>query len=75
MKLVCQSRIFAAAFCFFTLVCSTSAYAYLDPGSGSLFFQALIGVLLGALVTAKVWWRKVKSFFLNLLSNKKKLEE
>ena len=43
-----------------------NAHAYLDPGSGSLLFQALIGVLLAAFFTIKLWWGKFKSFVTGL---------
>lgn len=39
------------------------ANAYIDPGSGSLIFQAVIGGLLAAGVTAKVFWRRIKARF------------
>jgi hypothetical protein len=36
--------------------------AYIDPGSGSYFFQLLIGGLLGAAVAVKLLWRRVWAF-------------
>jgi hypothetical protein len=36
--------------------------AYLDPGSGGLLLQALVAGVAGAVVTAKVYWRRVKQF-------------
>jgi hypothetical protein len=36
--------------------------AYIDPGSGSYFFQILIGGLLGAAVALKLWWRRIWAF-------------
>lgn len=40
-----------------------AAYAYLDPGTGSMILQALIAGLMGALVTIKIYWARIKSFF------------
>jgi hypothetical protein len=37
--------------------------AYLDPGSGSLLLQALVGGVASAAVVAKLYWRRVKRFF------------
>jgi hypothetical protein len=34
-----------------------SAYAYMDPGTGSILFQALIGALL---ITLKIFWHRIK---------------
>ena len=41
-------------------------YAYLDPGSGSLIFQIIIGGLIGGLFGIKMFWKNIKSFFLKL---------
>lgn len=35
------------------------AYAYLDPGSGSYFFQILIATFLGAFLSFKLFWKKL----------------
>lgn len=37
--------------------------AYLDPGTGSFIVQALIAVLAGIAVTARIYWHKIKGFF------------
>jgi len=37
-----------------------SAYAYMDPGTGSILFQALIGALAGLAITLKIYWYKIK---------------
>ena len=42
---------------------SRPAHAYLDPGSGSMMVQLLLGAVAGALVTAKLYWLKIKQFF------------
>ena len=39
------------------------AYAYVDPGSASMFFQLLIGTLLGAAFAVKLYWKKLKNVF------------
>lgn len=36
---------------------------YLDPGSGSLIIQIVLGVLLGAGVALRVFWKNIKAFF------------
>ena len=36
------------------------AYAYLDPGSGSLIIQSVIGALAAIGVTLKLYWHKIK---------------
>lgn len=36
-------------------------FAYLDPGSGSMLLQALVGGAAAAGVTVKLFWRRLKS--------------
>ena len=36
--------------------------AYLDPGTGSLIIQILIGSFFGGLYLLKVYWGKIKQF-------------
>jgi hypothetical protein len=43
------------------------AYAYIDPGSGSLILQALIGAFAVGAGAATGYWRKAKTFFGRLL--------
>jgi len=35
---------------------------YLDPGSGSLLLQALVGGVASAVVLGKLYWRRFKRF-------------
>lgn len=45
------------------LVFPSSAYAYLDPGSGSFIFQVIIATLAGTGFLIKLQWSKVKKLF------------
>ena len=36
---------------------------YIDPGTGSLIIQMAIGALVGGLVGAKVFWKRIAGFF------------
>ena len=38
----------------------SNAYAYLDPGTGSIIIQAIIGALVGVGITLKLYWAKIK---------------
>ncbi len=44
------------------------AHAYLDPGSGSYFFQMLVGIIFGALVGIKLFWKNIRNFLLHCLA-------
>lgn len=35
---------------------------YLDPGTGSMVVQAVVGSLLGALLVIRLYWRKIIAF-------------
>lgn len=43
------------------LLSASPAYAYLDPGAGSLLLQLLIGGIGGLIVTAKLFWRRFRA--------------
>ena len=42
---------------------ATPAYAYVDPGSGSMIIQLTIAAVAGGLWTLKLYWLRVKRFF------------
>ena len=52
----------------FVLVClsvlnpGAPAYAYLDPGTGSMLLQLLLGGFAGVLVVGKLYWHRIKAF-------------
>ena len=51
-------------FLIFGLISYTSpAYAYLDPGTGSMLLQGLIGGIAAAIAFLSIYWQKVKAFF------------
>ena len=49
-------------FLFFFLFTS-SAHAYLDPGTGSIILQAIVGAFAAFVSTLYIFWEKVKIFF------------
>ena len=48
----------------------SDAYAYLDPGSGSIIAQAIIGALIGVGITLKIYWEKIKFKLSSTFSSK-----
>jgi uncharacterized protein (DUF2062 family) len=57
------------------IMSTKSAQAYLDPGSGSLLFQILVGGVLSGLFAIKLYYRKIKLFFQKKRSNKQENTE
>ena len=47
---------------------SNLVYAYLDPGSGSIIIQAIIGAIASALFFVKMFWFKIKKFIINIFN-------
>ena len=45
------------------LFVASPAYAYLDPGTGSMILQGLIAGIAMGWFTLKMYWYKVKAFF------------
>ena len=53
----------AVAIGLFVFLRPGEALAYLDAGSASMVFQALIASVLGGMAVAKVYWGKIKTFW------------
>ena len=45
------------------LLSEAPLYAYLDPGSGSMLVQLLLGGVAGAAVVMKLGWERFKDMF------------
>lgn len=51
---------------FFTGFLISDAYAYLDPGTGSIILQSIIGALVGVGIALKIYWFKIKEKLSNI---------
>ncbi len=45
------------------LVGAGEAQAYIDPGTGSVIFQALVAMVVGVGFTLKLYWNRLKGLF------------
>jgi hypothetical protein len=54
---------FAVLVCWCVLFAERPASAYLDPGSGSMLLQVLLGGVAGVAVIAKLYWGRLLSLF------------
>ena len=58
--------------CLFFFSFTSQAQAYLDPGTGSIILQAILGFIAAAAATASFYWNKVKLFFSKLFKKDQK---
>ena len=54
-----------------SLVVSSSAYAYIDPNTGGIFFQTVLPLVYAMLGAIVVFWKRIVAFFKGLFGNKK----
>jgi len=45
------------------LTASPSAFAYLDPSTGSMVVSAIVGIFASIALAVKTYWYKIKGFF------------
>jgi len=48
---------------FLGVMASAPAHAYLDPGTGSMMLQLMLGGVAGAVVIGKLYFRRATDFF------------
>lgn len=41
----------------------STAHAYIDPGSGSIILQAVVGGIFALLLAIKAFWGRITAFF------------
>ena len=58
-----MNNILRLLYIFTLIVFPTNAFAYLDPGTGSIILQAIIGGIAALGFSIKLYWYKIKSFF------------
>ncbi len=46
----------------FLFLIPRDAWAYLDPGTGSLILQAVVASLFAGLLTIRLYWRRLKAY-------------
>lgn len=53
------------------LLMPNNAFAYLDPGTGSIILQAILGFIAAAFATISFQWNRFKNFLKKLFEKKK----
>ena len=66
-----MKKIFILAF-LYIVTFQNYAYAYLDPGTGSIILQAIIGFLAASVTAISIYWSKFKSLISKIFNRKEK---
>lgn len=62
-KVVQKMQVFLFVLVGLGFVSPQAAHAYLDPGSGSMLLQLVLGGLAGLAVIAKLYWQRLRGLF------------
>jgi len=65
---VCKVNVLWVFLILYLCLPSPSAYAYLDPGSGSYILQMLAAGMFALLYIVKLYWHRIKLFLKRLFS-------
>ena len=61
--------------CCLLIFSANTAYAYLDPATGSMIVQAVIAAVAAISVSIGIFWSRLRSFFGRLLGRKNDRKE
>ena len=64
-----MSKIIFSFFVYFSAI--SYAYAYIDPGTGSIILQALLGFIAAFLAGISFYWNRFKSFIKKIFKKDK----
>jgi len=56
-------KFWTGIFCILILAPVDSAFAYLDPGTGSMLLQVILGGVAAVGVAVKLYWHKIRVAF------------
>jgi len=66
-----MNKILRLLYIFTLIVFPTNAFAYLDPGTGSIILQAILGFIAATIASVSIYWTKFKSLISKLFNKKK----
>ena len=66
-----MNKIFSLSFIATLIIFPTKAFAYLDPGTGSIILQAILGFIAATIASISIYWEKFKSLISKLFGKKK----
>ena len=71
MRIINKGFQIAGVVCAVFILSTKPAYAYIDPGTGSMIVQAIAASVLTAGAMVGVFWKAIKNFFLNMGKRRK----
>ena len=66
-----MNKIFSLTCIAILIIFPTKAFAYLDPGTGSIILQAILGFIAATIASISIYWAKFKSLISKLFNKKK----
>ena len=66
-----MNKIFSLLYMLTLIIFPTKAFAYLDPGTGSIILQAILGFIAATIASISIYWTKFKSLISKLFDKKK----
>ena len=67
-----MNKILSLLYILTLIIFPTKAFAYLDPGTGSIILQAILGFIAASITTISIYWTKFKSLISKLFNKKEK---
>tara|TARA_B000000609_G_C23889826_1_gene197665 strand:- start:78 stop:293 length:216 start_codon:yes stop_codon:yes gene_type:complete len=66
-----MNKKFSVLYILVLIIFPTKAFAYLDPGTGSIILQAILGFIAATVASVSIYWAKFKSLISKLFNKKK----
>tara|TARA_B000000532_G_scaffold240302_1_gene231013 strand:- start:491 stop:706 length:216 start_codon:yes stop_codon:yes gene_type:complete len=66
-----MNKKFSVLYILVLIIFPTKAFAYLDPGTGSIILQAILGFVAATVASVSIYWAKFKSLISKLFNKKK----
>ena len=66
-----MNKILSLLYILTLIIFPTKAFAYLDPGTGSIILQAILGFIAATVASISIYWTKFKSLISKLFDKKK----
>ena len=66
-----MNKINSILFISILIIIPNTSYAYLDPGTGSIILQAILGFIAATVASVSIYWAKFKILIKKIFNKKK----